>query len=88
MDNIKIKEQRAKGGDWLFVVTIGQDEYQVTLERGYWVELTEQKLTPGQLVINSFMFLLDREPQEDILKEFNLQVIQKYFPEYEQIMKQ
>ena len=56
MDNIKIKEQKAKDGDWLFVVTIGQDEYQVTLEREHWIELTEEKLTPGQLVLNSFMF--------------------------------
>ena len=88
MDNVKIKEQTSKDGDWLFIITIGDDEYKVSLERDYWVELTEQKLTPGQLVLNSFMFLLDREPPEAILKEFNLRVIQNYFPEYEQVMKQ
>jgi len=36
------------------------------------------------LVKKSFAFLLRREPKESILREFNLNVIQKYFPEYEE----
>ena len=31
----------------------------------------------------SFRFLLDREPKESILSAFDLQVIGRYFPEYE-----
>ena len=31
----------------------------------------------------SFQFLLEREPKESILKQFDLQVIGRYFPEYE-----
>ena len=35
------------------------------------------------LVRHSFSFLLDREPPTSILPEFDLAVIQRYFPDYE-----
>jgi hypothetical protein len=34
----------------------------------------------------SFRFLLDREPKESILRTFDLPVIGRYFPEYEQAL--
>jgi hypothetical protein len=36
-----------------------------------------------ELVRDSFAFLLEREPKESILKEFDLAVIQRYFPDYD-----
>ena len=36
-----------------------------------------------ELVRASFAFLLEREPKESILKEFDLSVIQRYFPDYD-----
>lgn len=39
--------------------------------------------TPAAVVEASFRFLLDREPKESILGEFELGVIGRYFPEYE-----
>ncbi len=36
-----------------------------------------------ELVRDSFGFLLEREPKESILKEFDLSVIQRYFPDYD-----
>ena len=39
--------------------------------------------TAEDLVRDSFAFLLQREPKESILKEFDLSVIERYFPEYE-----
>jgi hypothetical protein len=36
-----------------------------------------------ELVRDSFAFLLGREPKESILKEFDLSVIQRYFPDYD-----
>jgi len=36
-----------------------------------------------ELVQDSFGFLLEREPKESILKEFDLSVIQRYFPDYD-----
>ena len=39
--------------------------------------------TPEDLVRRSFEFLLRREPKESILREFELSVIQQYFPEFD-----
>ena len=36
----------------------------------------------ADLVGESFEFLLEREPQTSILREFDLEVIGRYFPEY------
>ena len=36
----------------------------------------------AELVDASFRFLLDREPKESILRDFELGVISRYFPEY------
>lgn len=42
--------------------------------------------TPEELVRRSFEFLLQRESKESILREFDLSVIQRYFPDYDQAM--
>ena len=38
---------------------------------------------PEELVRDSFDFLLAREPKESILNEFDLSVIERYFPDYD-----
>ncbi len=38
--------------------------------------------TPESLIDASFRFLLDREPKESILSQFDLSVIGQYFPDY------
>jgi hypothetical protein len=40
--------------------------------------------TVEELVTRSFEFLLEREPPSSILPRFELSVIQRYFPEYDQ----
>ena len=40
--------------------------------------------TLEELLRRSFEFLLAREPKESILRSFDLSVISRYFPEYEQ----
>jgi hypothetical protein len=37
---------------------------------------------PEELVTASFAFLLEREPRESILRQFELPVIERYFPGY------
>lgn len=39
--------------------------------------------TVETVVEASFVFLLEREPRESILRTFDLSVIPRYFPEYE-----
>ena len=36
-----------------------------------------------ELVTDSFRFLLEREPKQSILSEFDLGVIRRYFPDYD-----
>lgn len=45
--------------------------------------LAGNNVPPESLVRASFEFLLEREPKESILAQFNLTLIGRYFPEYE-----
>ncbi len=45
--------------------------------------LAGPKVTVERLVEESFAFLLERESRESILREFDLPLIGRYFPEYE-----
>ncbi|MEW6680805.1 MAG: hypothetical protein AB1297_07320, partial [bacterium] len=56
----------------------------VTLDDGYYQDLTKGNITKEELIERSFEFLLKREPKESILSRFNLKVINRYFPEYEE----
>jgi hypothetical protein len=40
-----------------------------------------------ELVVRSFEFPLEREPADSILRSFDLSVIARYFPEYDQVFK-
>jgi hypothetical protein len=46
------------------------------------VERYAPDATPEALIEASFRFLLQREPKEAILAQFELPVIERYFPEY------
>jgi hypothetical protein len=74
-----------------FVVLVREEETQsqhlVTLDDDYHHLLTQGKITKEELVRKSFQFLLQREPKESILASFNLRVIKRYFPEYEDEMR-
>lgn len=58
-------------------------EYTVTLDDDYHQHLTAGKRPKEELIEASFEFLLKREPKESILPQFNLKVINRYFPEFE-----
>jgi hypothetical protein len=54
----------------------------VTIPRAAFTRLSHGA-SPEDLVKTSFAFPLEREPKESILGEFDLEVIGRYFPEYE-----
>jgi hypothetical protein len=74
-----------------FQVTVkegqSQTRHQVTLSKAYYERLTGGKVSPEELVRQSFRFLLEREPKESILRSFPLPVIGDYFPAYERVIK-
>ena len=57
--------------------------HTVEVANDYYQKLTGGKISPEDLVIRSFKFLLQREPKEMIMSKFELPVISRYFPEYE-----
>lgn len=45
------------------------------------------KADAEDLVRRSFEFLLEREPPSSILRTFDLSVIERYFPEYDRVIR-
>ncbi|OYY48743.1 MAG: hypothetical protein B7Y48_08820 [Methylophilales bacterium 28-44-11] len=61
--------------------------HHVTVKSTYALQLTQGKISTAELVKQSFIFLLQREPNTSILRNFDLSVIAHYFPEYEQTIQ-
>ena len=64
-----------------------QSSHRVTLTPQVLERLTDGKISAEELLRRSFEFLLDHEPKESILSEFKLEVIGRYFPQYEREIK-
>jgi len=61
--------------------------HTVTVDPSYYEKLTNKQISAEELVKKSFEFLLERESNTSILRSFDLPVINKYFPEYEEIIR-
>ena len=65
-----------------------QTTHQVTMDRDYYMDLTEKGNTiPEEFVKKSFEFLLERESKDSILRQFDISQINDFFPEYEKEIK-
>lgn len=86
--------------DQIEVNGTGPHEYAVTVTAGARVtrhivrvpeslldRLASNAAHEERLVRESFVFLLEREPPTSILGEFDLTVIARYFPEYEDVIR-
>lgn len=89
---ITVKASRA-GGGWVCEVSLelrGQrTEHTVTVSEASlarWGTGSEPK-DVEDLVHRSFEFLLEREPPGAILRQFELSVIETYFPEYDELIR-
>ena len=85
--DVQIQEERLNSTTLIVTVSERGDSTQhiVTVSEDYHQLLTTEKkeTTICELVQASFEFLLAREPKEMIMHNFDLTVIQRYFPEYE-----
>ena len=74
-----------------FTVRVQQNgemtQHNVTVSEVDWQKLTDKMCSKELLVEKSFEFLLEREPKESILSDFDIMVIAKYFPEYPDVIK-
>ena len=53
----------------------------------FFKNLPQKKITKKKLINLSFEFLLKKEKNTQILREFELQVISEYFPDYMENIK-
>ena len=87
MAEIIIREVDSDNSNMVFDVEVVEEDsstsHRVTLSREYYETLTQARVVPPRLVEVSFIFLLEREPKEAILSDFNINVIRRYFAEYE-----
>ena len=60
----------------------GATRHAVMVSQDVLSDLAPGHYDPEQLVRASFDFLLEREPREAILRQFELPVIERYFPGY------
>ena len=81
-------QEAVKGDGWECQVTVSeggtQTVHTVIVNKSYREKLAGSSVGIEPLLRKSFEFLLAREPKESILRSFNLSVISRYFPEYEQ----
>ena len=83
----RIEVTAAVAGDgWECTVTVRDDSetrHRVRVSRADLARLAPGASDPVGLVEASFAYLLERETKESILREFDLTVIGRYFPDYE-----
>ena len=73
-----------------FEITVNKriiTKHIVILTNEYHDSLTKKKISKKKLLEYSFQFLMKREPNTSILSFFELNIISKYFPEYEEEIK-
>jgi hypothetical protein len=83
----------------LTIKKINNNQFEVEIREGdegtrhtvHINESTIEKFSYGhqaeKLIETSFLFLLEREPKVSILGSFDLEIIEKFFPEYSSEMK-
>ncbi len=81
---ITVEVEPATAG-WLATVTVvdaRRATHHTVHVRRESLERLAPRSTPEGLLRASFEFLLEREPSSSILREFDIDVIARYFPEY------
>ena len=83
-------EVEKQGDDFQVSVVEGpsRSSHHVTVRPETYDRLTGGTIPAEDLVRESFVFLLEREPKESILGRFDLEIIGRYFPEYEKEIKE
>ena len=83
----------------IFIKELSDNKFEITLNKKsitkhtvlvtdeFHDKLTKKKISKKKLLEYSFQFLLDREPNTSILSFFELNIISKYFPEFENEIK-
>ncbi len=88
VEHVKVQELKNGADGWKFLVTVKSGNGTETRHKVHLSYGDRERLAPDadpdEIVEESFRFLLDREPKESILESFDLPVISRYFPEYDE----
>lgn len=85
-DQINIKELSPNAFD-VTIYSNSETNHQVTISDNFITEYQIKNLTKKEIIEQSFIFLLQREPNTSILRKFDIEVIANYFPEYKKLFK-
>ena len=85
-DQINIKELSTNTFD-VTIYSNTETNHQVTISDDFITEYQIKNLTKKEIIEQSFIFLLEREPNTSILRKFDIEVIANYFPDYKKIFK-
>lgn len=88
---IGVERTATQPDGWRFLVRVsgadGATEHEVTLAKGDCERLAGAALSPEALVEKTFEFLLARESNRAIFRQFDLAIVSRYFPEFEAEIK-
>src|SRR6476660_7255931 len=62
----------------------GESRHRVTIEANEAKRWAKLGAEPSRCVEAVIRFLLDREPKESILRAFDMRVVRRYFPEFDE----
>jgi hypothetical protein len=84
-------ERKGADGQIVFDVRVSEgqsvSQHEVTLSEEDYRRLGEGYGSPEGFVRACFEFLLEREPKGSILSRFDVSVISRYFPEFEETIR-
>lgn len=95
MNVIRVNTVEHGEEEWKFDVVVegtSTTRHRISMRRLDYERLTADTTKVGEMagpeafIEGTFRFLLSREPQGSILREFDITQIPRYFPEYEQEM--
>ena len=88
--NIIVK-QTSQDPDYSFEVTVDEDgsstRHFVSMTKDFYEKLSTDS-SPEQIIHESFLFLLSKEPKEVIYSEFDVSVISRFFPDFLDYLKE
>ena len=75
------------GNTWRYNIEVietgSKTNHEVTMNKDYYLGQTGGLVIPEEFVKKSFEFLLERENKDSILRQFDINQINDYFPEFE-----
>lgn len=75
---------RAQTFDVVVRDSLSESRHRVTVSADDWARFSKLGAEPARAIEAAMAFLLDREPKKSILGAFDISVIRRYFPEFDE----